>query len=122
MFHRKPARFEEPFTGIIDGDALEALLSAPGQTLLYLHDPWCPINTRAMSELDALPGPIHTVDVSTQRDLSHAIAQRTGIQHQSPQAILLVDGQPVWHASHHRISRSGVLEAIALQDQDSGSE
>ncbi|MFM9108737.1 MAG: monothiol bacilliredoxin BrxC family protein, partial [Chloroflexota bacterium] len=93
--------------------ALDALFAAPGLALLYLHDPMCPVNIRAMSELDGLPGPIHSIDVSTQQPLSREIVRRTGIRHESPQAILLLDGQPVWNASHHRIARFAVDEAIA---------
>ena len=110
---RPSSPFRPPFAAIPDADALDALFAAPGLALLYLHDPWCPINIRAMAELGGLPGPIHSIDVSSQQPLSREVARRTGIRHESPQAILLRDGQPVWHASHHRIARFEVDEATA---------
>ena len=112
FFARKPKEFDAPFMGVADEAALGDLFAQSGPTLLYLHDPWCPISGRAFQEMQALPGPIQTVDVSTQSDLSREIEERTGIRHESPQAILLVDGAPVWNASHHRISSGAVLAAL----------
>jgi bacillithiol system protein YtxJ len=114
---RSPQQFKPPFASIPDSDALDAVFAAPGPALLYLHDPWCPINLYAMRQLDALPGPIHTIDVSTQHDLKRAVAERTGVRHQSPQAIILRDGLPIWHASHHEISGTDVFEALAAAMQ-----
>jgi bacillithiol system protein YtxJ len=120
MFFRKPQEFTAPFAGIPDEQALEELFQLPGPTLLYLHDPWCPVSARAYRVLAALDGPIPSIDVSTQHDLTQAIEDRTGIRHESPQAILLVDGAPVWHASHGRISSDAIAEA--RQALDSGPE
>jgi bacillithiol system protein YtxJ len=36
--------------------------------------------------------------------VSDAAAQRLGIRHETPQAILLRDGRVVWNASHFRIT------------------
>ena len=115
---RAPMKFSPPFAGIDGPEALAAVFAAPGLSLLYLHDPWCPINSRARSELSALQGPIHSVDVSVQHDLKHEVARRTGIRHESPQAILLRDGEPVWNASHHRITHNAAYEALAAAAED----
>jgi bacillithiol system protein YtxJ len=105
--------FRFPFASVPDDSALDRVFSTPGLTLIYLHDPWCPINAHAMRQLNDVPGPIHSIDVSTQHELKRAVADHTGVIHQSPQAILLRDGKPVWHASHYDISGADVLEAIA---------
>ena len=42
-----------------------------------------------------------------------AIANLTGVRHQSPQAIVLRDGKPVYHASHYDIEATHIEESIA---------
>ena len=43
------------------------------------------------------------LDLLAHRDLSNEISLKMNIQHQSPQAILIQDGQVLAHASHHSI-------------------
>jgi len=111
---RRRQQSKPPFETVEDLDALERWLSRSGAVLVYLHDPWCPISGRAYRELAPFTGPIPLIDVSADRHLSDAIEERTGIRHESPQAILFVDGEPVWNASHHRIS--GIAVASALEE------
>ncbi|MBK5099311.1 MAG: DUF2847 family protein, partial [Gemmatimonadetes bacterium] len=40
----------------------------------------------------------------------NSIADRLGIRHQSPQIILLADGQPVWNASHGAVTAEILTE------------
>ena len=47
------------------------------------------------------------------RALSDEVAARTGVRHQSPQAILLRNGRAVWNASHWNISEESLGEAVA---------
>lgn len=53
------------------------------------------------------------LEVQRARPLSNAIAETTGIRHQSPQLILLRDGQAVWNTSHGRITAEAMAEALA---------
>jgi bacillithiol system protein YtxJ len=53
--------------------------------------------------------PAYLVDVRAERPLSQEIAARSGVQHESPQAILLRRGAPLWDASHYEIT----AEALA---------
>jgi bacillithiol system protein YtxJ len=55
--------------------------------------------------------PAFTVDVRAQRPLSQLIAARTGVQHESPQIILLRRGVPIWNASHDDI----ITDALVRQ-------
>jgi len=49
--------------------------------------------------------------VREDRPLSLAVAERTGVEHQSPQVICLREGRACWHASHTAIT------ARALEEQ-----
>ncbi|HET7095582.1 MAG TPA: monothiol bacilliredoxin BrxC family protein [Thermomicrobiales bacterium] len=101
------------FRDIADADAALALRNRPDVALLYLHDPWCPISSRAIRQLEALGGPIEMVDVEAHPDLASTIETMTGIRHESPQAIVLRDGKPVWSASHFAITTDAVRRALA---------
>ena len=53
------------------------------------------------------------IQVVRERQLAQAVAQRTGIRHESPQAILFVERRAVWNASHMAISFAALEEALA---------
>jgi bacillithiol system protein YtxJ len=93
-------------------EELEAAIRAP-VALLYKHSETCPISAMALREVAHVAGaypelPVYVVDVHTQRGLSRGIAARFDIRHESPQAILLRAGEPVWHASHFRVTAQAV--------------
>lgn len=44
------------------------------------------------------------------RPLSLAVAERTGVRHESPQVICLVGGKAKWHLSHHAITAAALEE------------
>lgn len=92
---------------------VEAALTAPGTHILFLHDPWCPISDRANDQMERVDHPIFVVDVSSQRDLSRLIAERTQVRHESPQIFVVTDGVVKWHASHGRITRQSVTTALS---------
>ena len=52
------------------------------------------------------------IDVVANRDLSLLAAERTGVTHQSPQAILLRSGKAVWNESHHGITEASLDDAV----------
>lgn len=41
------------------------------------------------------------------------IEERTGIRHESPQAIVMRGGEPVWHASHRGVTQEALTRAVA---------
>jgi bacillithiol system protein YtxJ len=50
--------------------------------------------------------------VIERRAISNAIADRFGIRHESPQAIVLKDGKAVWNASHWSITAGALSRAL----------
>jgi monothiol bacilliredoxin len=55
------------------------------------------------------------VTVQTHRALSNAIAQKLGVRHETPQALLVRNGRVVWSASHFRVTAAAVDDAIRAQ-------
>jgi bacillithiol system protein YtxJ len=92
-----------------------ALLAAP-LAVLYKHSPICPTSSFAYEEMLAFrrvsPVPVYVVDVIKHRPLSRALAERLGITHQSPQAIVLRRGVAAWHRSHYEIEVAALTRAV----------
>jgi bacillithiol system protein YtxJ len=56
--------------------------------------------------------PVYVVDVRAQGPLSQKVALRLEIRHESPQAIVIVRGRPVWNASHFDITAESLESAV----------
>lgn len=86
--------------------------------LLFKHSRFCGVSCEALDELhshiEGAPQDVayHVVTVQTHRPVSDAIAQRLGLRHETPQAILLRDGKVVWNASHFRITATQLDQAL----------
>ena len=101
---------------IADEAALDAAFAAP-RYLLLKHSPACPISGSVRMEVQAFAAdhpdlPTGVIDVLDGRALSQAVAARTGIRHESPQALLLLSGEVVWHGSHWRVTESNLEAAV----------
>jgi hypothetical protein len=64
---------------------------------------------------DSRPLQYAMVTVQTHRAISNAVAQRLGVRHETPQALLIRDGRVVWSASHFRVTAAAVEDAIRNQ-------
>jgi len=85
--------------------------------VLYKHSPVCGLSSRALRQVrgfaETRPAlPVYMVDVITRRELSRLIEERTGIRHESPQAIILRRGRPSWHASHRAVTEEALARAV----------
>jgi len=101
-----------------DLDAYERALAASPRALLFKHSPACPLSAAARAEYDAFArshadAATWFVDVIADRPLARGIAERCGVRHESPQAILFVASRPRWHAAHGAITAAALAEAWA---------
>jgi bacillithiol system protein YtxJ len=105
---------EDRFTQITDTNALEQLLtrSHDAPVVLFKHSTTCPISAAAYKQMSKVENEVSLVVVQRARDVSSEIASRTGIQHESPQAIVLRNGEAVWAASHFDITAGAVEQAV----------
>ena len=108
------------FVPVADGDAVRALFadSQDEPQVLFIHDPYCPISRRAYREMSGLDHDVHIVLTADGPDLSEVVETLSGVRHESPQLIVLQRGKARWSASHYRVRRDAVREAIASLDQD----
>src|SRR3954471_11860373 len=101
-----------PLMPLVDVPSLDAAIAESRErpVLLFKHSRYCGVSCEALDELqshiDGAAGDVayRVIPVQTHRPVSDAIAQRLGLRHETPQAILLRDGKVVWNASHFRIT------------------
>lgn len=117
-------------THLTDLDALEAAIveSCKRPVLLFKHSRTCGISCEALDELQAHVQDLHlrlaastpaaavykVITIQSHRHVSDEAAARLGIRHETPQAILLRGGKPVWNASHFRITADALTKALSV--------
>jgi bacillithiol system protein YtxJ len=92
-------------------DHLDSIIEASHHKpqLLFKHSIRCGISSHALHNLldewEIRPEKVDAwyLDLINHRTISNAIAEKSGIPHQSPQAILLKDGKVVYHKTHSAI-------------------
>ena len=106
---------EAHFVPVTDRANLDRLFaeSAEQPVVLFKHDFACHISANAYRELAAVPGEVPLIDVGRQQGLANEVASRTGIEHESPQVIVLRNGRPVYSASHRDITAEEVARAAS---------
>ena len=87
--------------------------------IIYKHSTTCGVSTSAMKEIKHLAQAnpditIYIVNVIEERPLSNRIAETLNIMHQSPQVILLKQGQPIWHGSHFDVTEKMISGQLKL--------
>ena len=99
---------------LTEGTDLARLLEESEQStvVLFLFDPYCPINLDAREELESLGLDVHMIDVARRHRLGMEVQLATGVRHQSPQVLVLRGREAVWHASHRGITADAVREAL----------
>jgi bacillithiol system protein YtxJ len=80
--------------------------------VIFKHSLTCPISAAAYEQMAELAGEVALVEVQNARELSAEIENRLKINHESPQVLVLRNGQVVWEASHFKITADAVAEAV----------
>src|SRR5688572_29510282 len=110
---------DDSLTPLRDADHLNELLADSHElpVLLFKHSQSCGTSFEALDELLSYRSRndrIHYAMLIVQQDraLSTTIAKRFNIRHETPQVILVREGQVVWTASHFRINGPALDEAL----------
>lgn len=99
-------------------EQLQEIKNAPGYSVLFKHSTRCSISMMAKKKFeldwDALPEntPVYFLDLLSHRDISSAIAELFHVHHESPQLLLIKDGECIYDASHGEISADDTAEQI----------
>ncbi len=93
--------------------------SQQNPVLIYKHSTRCNISRTALDRLERNYKQEETkglkayfLDLLSYRDVSNAVAQKFGVEHESPQAILIKNGKAVYSASHFEIDYRSILKQL----------
>ncbi|MCO6495014.1 MAG: bacillithiol system redox-active protein YtxJ [Bacteroidetes bacterium] len=99
-------------------EQIQELKSRKGLSLIFKHSTRCSISRMALNRMESDTDFINThidyyyIDLLKHRDLSNSIAEIFSVEHQSPQILLLKDGNCILHSSHSGIKPSEIVEKI----------
>ncbi|CCH51377.1 hypothetical protein BN8_00297 [Fibrisoma limi BUZ 3] len=91
--------------------------SAQHPVLIFKHSTTCSISAMALSRMErnwneqAGIKPYY-LDLQANRSVSNKIANEFGVEHESPQVLLIRNGECVYDASHMAISFDGLRQAV----------
>jgi bacillithiol system protein YtxJ len=96
-------------------DLLERSKTDP--VLIFKHSTQCSISGEVQREFMDFVATAPELEavvilVIENRRLSDTVAERFGVRHESPQALLIKDGRVVWHASHWSITSDALGTAL----------
>lgn len=107
------------FIALESVDELEKIKNSKEYVVILKHNTTCPISKGVLQRLQqegtAIPQveAIHVLDLLAHRDVSDTIAQLFEVKHESPQLLVVKDGQCVYTEWGFDISASATAEALA---------
>ena len=104
------------------GRDLEQLLerSHKDPVVIFKHSTQCSRSAEAFEEFQSFMAenpktPCVTVLVIEDRGMSEELEERFGIRHESPQAIVIANGIPIWYGNHLAVTARALEEVIEKQ-------
>lgn len=97
---------------------IDGIKVAQGYSLIFKHSTRCSISMMAKRTFerywDVIPDKVslYFLDLISHRDVSAYIADTFHVHHESPQILLIKDGQCILDASHGDISAEEVAEVV----------
>ena len=100
-------------------DSVEEVFTASGTRiqLILKHSQSCAVSFFAKQNLDSVPleewpeMDRSMVEVVRFRPISQYIAQKTSIRHESPQVLVIVNGEVIFHTSHSEVNKVNIQQA-----------
>jgi len=103
------------FVEIDDVASLDRFISESGErpAIIFKHSNMCGVSARVYREVSQVARPVGIVVVQQARDVSDEIARRFGIQHETPQALIVRGDELLWSASHYAVKAQAIEEALS---------
>ena len=107
------------WTQLQSTDQLNEIKNLPGYSIIFKHSTRCSISMMAKKRFeldwDDLPEnlPLYFLDLIQYREISNQIAQLFNVYHESPQLLLIKDGECILDQSHGGISVDEALTVIS---------
>ena len=107
------------WTQLQSTDQLNEIKNLPGYSIIFKHSTRCSISMMAKRRFeldwDSLPEEVslYFLDLIQYREISNQIAQLFDVYHESPQLLLIKDGECILDQSHGGISVDEALSVIS---------
>ncbi len=107
------------WTTLDSANQVDAIKSKPGYSLIFKHSTRCSISMMAKRrfemDMDKLPADmtLYFLDLIKYRDLSNQVANDFQVYHESPQMLVIKDGECILDQSHGAISVEEALSVVA---------
>ena len=92
-------------------------ISREEAVLLFKHSTRCSISSMALNRLESSTQPagvdFHLLDLLQHRNISAAIAEKFKVHHESPQVLVIINGECTYDESHMGISMDEIIEQTA---------
>ncbi|MGL4629737.1 MAG: bacillithiol system redox-active protein YtxJ [Leadbetterella sp.] len=103
-----------------DIQQLQTLKNSKEPVLIFKHSTRCSISSTALDRFERSINKgvntkgtaLYLLDLLNHRDISNAISSELGVLHESPQAILIQNGEVKYHASHYDIDAEEALGKV----------
>lgn len=95
------------------------LKSYKSPVVLFKHSTRCSISSMAKSRIESnwsklfTDFPIYYLDLIAHRNISNSIAKDLGVEHQSPQIIVVKNGQAIYDISHGGIDANNLVDILS---------
>ncbi len=117
----------EQWKNLTDEDQIKQIISDSDHRpqIIYKHSTRCPVSSRAYRRVSKIStelaeiADIYYLDVLADRPVSNAVARQWEIRHESPQLLIIHNGEVIWHESHGAIREEPILEALEIQKERS---
>jgi len=98
------------FTELRDIASLDNFLAQSNgdPVIIFKHSDSCGISARAYTQMSELERPVGLVTVQTARAVSDEIGKRMGLEHETPQVMIVSHGKVAWTASHGQVKAAAV--------------
>lgn len=84
--------------------------------IIFKHSTRCSISAMAKGRLDRFePGQsvvFHYLDILKNRRLSNSIAEKLNVHHESPQVLVIKEGECIYAPSHWEIEPKDIIESL----------
>lgn len=90
--------------------------SAHTPQVIFKHSTRCPVSSMALSRLERSEAPsgvaFYLLDLIQYRSVSNKIAEQFAVHHESPQVLLIKNGECVYDESHQGIDMDELTEQV----------
>ena len=103
---------------LTDSKQLDEIERSSEKALIFKHSTRCSISSMVLNRLEnswntgEIPVKVYFLDLIANRDISNNIADRFSVYHQSPQVLLINNGECYYEESHMGIRYDEIVEQV----------